>query len=134
MTLDLDAIPYADQAPPEATPTRVLSAVTAPRRRTFFKAVGYACLSLGAAALTMPFRASRAYAEVSPGGALQGWDANDCTDAYPGGYNEQKDTHGLYVGETAACVGGRWRARTGAPTVGTGRARSCPLRERGNGR
>lgn len=111
MTLDLNAIPFADEEPPAATPTRVLTGLASPRpRRSFLKAMGYAALSMGAAALTVPFlgRGRQAQAEVSPRGGLQGWDRNDCQDAYPGGYDERRDTHGIYMTETAACFGGTY--------------------------
>jgi len=111
MTLDLNAIPYADEAPPGAARTTVLTALAVPRRRrAFFKAVGYAGLTIGAAVLALPFagRARQANAETSPGGALQGWNANNCSDAYPGGYSERRDTHGIYVPETPACFGGTY--------------------------
>ena len=112
MTLDLNGIPHAGEEPPDATPTRVLTGLVAPRRRrTFLKAMAYGALSFGAAALTVPFlgRARRAQAETSPGGGLKGYDDNKCVDAYgAGGYAEAKDTHGMYMTETAACFGGTY--------------------------
>jgi hypothetical protein len=130
MTLDLNAIPYADEAPPGAARTTVLSAVSAPRRRrAFLRAVGYAGLSVGAAVLALPFAARTARAEWSPGGTLRGWDANNCTDAYPSGYSERRDTHGNYVGETAACFGGTymgWNWCTSSGWHRSGQAPSSP--------
>ena len=62
------------------------------------KGVALAGATIGATALGWsPLGGARAaFAETSPGG-LQGWDAMDCKDAYPNGYNEQRDTAGAYV-------------------------------------
>ena len=112
MSIDLDAIPFADQPPDGAAPTRALSALAVPRqRRTVLKAFVYTGLTVGAAALAVPFlgRTRPASAETSPGGGLQGWDKVDCSDAYPGGYAERPDSHGIYMPpEQPACFGSTW--------------------------
>src|SRR5688500_6272928 len=121
MSLDLRAIPCAEEEPPEATPTRVLTGgftgMVPPRpRRTFLKAMAYSALAFGAAALALPFlgRSRLARAETSPGGGLSGYDDARCGagirpgGAYPDGYNEESDTHGIYRTEQKACYGGKY--------------------------
>ncbi|MGO4957795.1 hypothetical protein ACTQ49_11115 [Luteococcus sp. Sow4_B9] len=74
------------------------------RRRTVLKGVTLSAVALGTGALNLA-GASRAAAETSPTG-LTGFDANDCKDAYPNGYPEDKDNVGIYVNEPGACFGG----------------------------
>jgi len=108
MTLELDSIPEAGEAPPDAAPSTVLSELARPRhRRGFLRAIGYAGLTVGASALALPFLAGSARAESH--GGLQGHDGNNCKPAYPSGYGEEKDTHGAYKSEPAACFGGARR-------------------------
>ena len=116
MTLDLNAIPFADDEPPDAAPTRVLSGLVSPRpRRTVLKAMAYGALAFGATVLAVPFfgRARLARAENSPGGGLAGYDHPRCgidnpAGAYPRGYDEESDTHGIYRTEQKACWGGKY--------------------------
>lgn len=113
MTLDLNAIPFADRdPPPDTTPTSVLSGLKRPRqRRTFLKAMAFGAITFGAAALTVPFlgRMRDARADVSPRGGMKGYEAADCSDAYGReGYTEQADTHGIYMTEGKACFGGTY--------------------------
>lgn len=109
MTLGLETIITVDDARSGTEPTSALTALAAPRhRRGFLRAVGYAGLTVGAAALAAPFlgRPRPAYAESHAG--LQGHDGDACKPAYPSGYGEQNDTHGIYVGAGAACFGGHY--------------------------
>lgn len=107
--LNFESIVSATEAPDNSPPTAALSALKAPRhRRGFLRAVGYAGLTVGAAALAAPFlgRPSPARAESHAG--LQGHDGDNCTPAYPNGYNAQNDTDGIYVNSGAACFGGSY--------------------------
>lgn len=110
-TLALDDIPDADPALRTDEPRGRTQALTQlgslAQRRTVLKGVALAGATIGATALGWsPLGGSRAaFAETSPGG-LQGWDAMDCKDAYPNGYNEQRDTTGAFVNEPGACFGG----------------------------
>jgi hypothetical protein len=109
MTLEIRAIPFADDEPPDAAPTRVLTGLVAPRpRRSFLKAMAYGALTFGAAALAVPFLGRARQARAEANGVLSGYDNPRCADAYPGGYDERSDTHGMYKNEQAACFGGRY--------------------------
>ncbi|MBP2474638.1 hypothetical protein JOF53_003510 [Crossiella equi] len=108
MTLRLDTIPDAGQAPPGAEPTRGLSALRQPAtRRGVLRGITLSALTVGGLSLTWRPRAARA--ETGPGG-LPGWDRNDCRDAYPRGYPESPDTGGAYAGQPGACFGGNFRS------------------------
>ena len=115
MTLDLNAIPFADDEPPDATPTRALTGLVTPRpRRTFLKAMAYGALAFGAAALAVPFLGRARLARAEANGGLSGYDDPRCGagirpgGAYPDGYNERSDTHGRFRTEQPACFGGRY--------------------------
>jgi hypothetical protein len=106
--LSFEQIPDLDQPPAGAAPTTALAALPVTgHRRTVLKAMALGALTTGASALGMlPRRGARA--ETGSFG-LQGWDRNDCHDAYPTGYPEAGDTSGEYVNTYAACFGGSWR-------------------------
>src|SRR5262245_50999902 len=112
MTLTLDGIPDKEDVPENAEPTRALTRVKA-GRRSVLRGVALGAMTLGAVTVnwTNKFTAAPAYAESGPGG-VQGWDRTDCQDAYPGGYNEKKDTGGAYVNNTGACWGATYIAST----------------------
>jgi len=74
------------------------------------RAATLGAVTIGTLALTW-FGGRKARAETGPLG-LQGWDRNDCRDAYPTGYGELADTTGEYVNTYAACFGGSWRGST----------------------
>ncbi|OLB78040.1 MAG: hypothetical protein AUI14_14430 [Actinobacteria bacterium 13_2_20CM_2_71_6] len=82
-------------------------------RRTVLRAVALGAMTIGATALDWAgaFGTRGARAEFGPY-AMQGWDRNDCRDAYPSGYAEVGDTNGLYVNRYAACFGGSFRGST----------------------
>lgn len=105
--LDQDRIPRFDLAPQAFSPSVALTRLPPARRRTVLKAFVLGALTLGATALGA-FRGRAARAESGPF-SLQGWDRNDCHDAYPTGYAEVGDTSGAYVNAYAACFGGSWR-------------------------
>lgn len=127
MTLNLDSIPYADDADARGggrERTRALTDLGAlAQRRTVLKGVALAGATIGATALgwSPVAGARRAFAESSPTGLI-GWDANDCRDAYPNGYNEQRDTTGAYVNEPGACFGGNEMGSTLCDSTGWHRA------------
>jgi hypothetical protein len=103
-------IPEHDHVPAGAPPTSILRDLkVAGGRRSVLRAAALGAMTLGAATLDLSgvFGTRSAKAEWGPYG-MQGWDRNDCADAYPGGYNEVNDTNGYYLG-TAACFGGTWR-------------------------
>lgn len=106
MTLDLDTIPDSD-APASGGPGIALSDLPSvrPGRRGVLKGVALSGMTLGATALTWGSAAAPAVAETSPSG-LDGWDRNDCSDAYPRGYREQRDNTGQYRNIAGACFGG----------------------------
>lgn len=112
MALAFDRIPDHERAPGGAPRTTALGRLhVVPRRRTVLKAMALGAMTIGAAALDVGgglFRARDAWAETGPLG-LQGWDRNDCHDAYATGYPEVADTSGEYVNTYAACFGGSWR-------------------------
>ena len=112
MSLTLEQIPDADVASPGAASTTMLTDLkaTRTRRRAVLRGVALGAMTLGATALDWSglFTGRAARAETSPGG-LWGWDRNDCTDAYPSGYNEAPDTGGAFAGTYAACFGGMAR-------------------------
>jgi hypothetical protein len=111
MSLAFEQIPDHGQAPPEAPRTAALRGlVSTASRRSALKAMALGAMTIGAALLDPRgiFAARNAWAESGPWG-LQGWDRNDCRDAYPRGYDEVRDTSGLYVNTYAACFGGSWR-------------------------
>ena len=113
MSLTLAQIPEVDEAPASAPRTRALSdfSVT-PRRRTVLRAMVLGAATVGAAAASLSDRFTRpAYAENGPGG-LKGWDRNDCRDAYPNGYAEEKDNVGSYKSLAGACFGGDYIGST----------------------
>jgi hypothetical protein len=109
--LTLEQIPDAEGASPGAASTTMLADLkaTRSRRRTVLRGVALGAMTVGATALDWSglFSGRAARAETGPGG-LWGWDRNDCTDAYPNGYNEAPDTGGAFAG-TAACFGGTAR-------------------------
>lgn len=110
MLQTFEQIPDQDKAPVDAVPTRALKQLKVTGgRRTVLRAAALGAMTIGAAALdwTGVFGTKRAKAETGPFG-MQGWDRNDCLDAYPFGYNEAPDTNGFYYG-TSACFGGTWR-------------------------
>lgn len=111
MTLTLDSIPNHDDAPSGAGRTNVLKDLNQTSgRRAVLRGMALGAATLGAVALNWStgLGARKAQAESGPYG-LQGWDRNDCLDAYPSGYNEVPDTNGYYMGTYAACFGGSWR-------------------------
>jgi hypothetical protein len=111
MSLTFDHIPDADVVPDGAAPATALSALTVTgNRRTVLRAAALGAVTIGALALSL-VRGRAARAETGPLG-LQGWDRNDCHDAYPSGYAEVADTSGEYVNTYAACFGGSWRGST----------------------
>ncbi|MGC9671157.1 hypothetical protein ACNTMW_32000 [Planosporangium sp. 12N6] len=114
MSLTFDQIPDHDRPPPGAAATSALEDLTVTgRRRTVLRAAALGAMTLGATALDwagiLTTRGARAETGLY---ALQGWDRNDCRDAYPSGYDELGDTTGQYVGTYAACFGGTWRGST----------------------
>jgi hypothetical protein len=114
MSLAFEQIPDYGRAPAGAPKTSALKDLKVRGgRRTVLRAVALGVLTVGATALDLAgvFGTSRARAETGPYG-LQGWDRNDCRDAYPGGYDELGDTSGAYVNRHGACFGGTWRAST----------------------
>lgn len=127
MTLDLNSIPDLDDSlnPATARSNSLGLLGQQARRRTILRSVGLAGATAGAVVLGWsPLSRSRsASAETSPTGLI-GWDANDCRDAYPNGYNEQRDTTGVYVNERGACYGGRVMGSTVCDASGWHRADS----------
>lgn len=128
MPLELDSIPFADDADDTRVArggrTRALTELGAlARRRTVLKGVALAGATAGATVLGWsPLGGVRgAAAETSPSG-LTGWDALDCRDAYPNGYNEQRDTTGSFVSEPGACFGGQEIGSTLCDSTGWHRA------------
>lgn len=105
-TRDLADIPLADQSDGAAPPTAALRELNLPSsRRSVLRGITLSALTVGAVSLTWgPWR-STAMAESGPD-RLQGWDRNDCKDAYPEGYAEERDTSGLYRSRPGACFGG----------------------------
>jgi hypothetical protein len=109
VSLTFDQIPDLETAPANATATSALSGLTVTgNRRTILRAATLGAVTIGAFVLNWT---NRARAETGPAG-LQGWDRNDCHDAYPAGYEELGDTSGQYVNTYAACFGGTWRGST----------------------
>jgi hypothetical protein len=112
MSLTFDQIPDAEVAPADAAgPTTALSRLTvSSNRRTVLRAAALGVVTIGTLALSVvPGRKARA--ETGPFG-LQGWDRNDCHDAYPSGYAELPDTTGAYVNTYGACFGGTFLGST----------------------
>ncbi|MDO5628428.1 MAG: hypothetical protein Q4G43_08920 [Mobilicoccus sp.] len=108
MSLDFDHIPAADDAPEGAPRSEALSGLGAlARRRTVLRGMALAATTVGATALGWsPLGGGlAARAETSPSG-LQGWDRNDCRDAYPNGYTARPDTEGAFRDRAGACFGG----------------------------
>ncbi|MGW0518995.1 hypothetical protein [Crossiella sp. NPDC003009] len=106
MKLSLDHIPHADATPATYPATGGLHALdTRASRRGVLRGVALSALTLGTLSLTW----RTASADTGPGG-LEGWDRNDCKDAYPGGYYESPDTGGRYRTAPAACFGGEFRS------------------------
>ncbi|MEU6024986.1 hypothetical protein ACGFIK_09820 [Micromonospora sp. NPDC048871] len=113
MALTLDQIPDLSVAPPNAPRSRALTELRVkPQRRTVLRGIAFSAFAVGGfvASTTARF-ASPAHAETGPGG-LTGWDRNDCKDAYPNGYSEQKDNVGAYTSRAGACFGGVYRGST----------------------
>jgi hypothetical protein len=107
--LTFERIPDYDAV--AAGPTAALRALPVPaRRRTVLRAAALGAVTLGLAALDWS-RPRRARAEIGRFG-LQGWDRTDCRDAYPNGYDQERDTGGAYLNTYAACFGGSWRGST----------------------
>jgi hypothetical protein len=106
-------IPLRDAAPEGAEHTRALSGFASPpTRRVVLRAMTLGALTVGAVVADWGSRfVPGARAETGPGG-LTGWDRNDCKDAYPNGYSEQKDNVGSYINSAAACFGGDYRGST----------------------
>jgi hypothetical protein len=125
MPLTLAQIPLHDEYPAGALPTGALRGVRlAPRRRTVLRAMTLGALTIGAVAADwagrlLPTRRAQAALDQGPNG-LQGWSANDCSDAYPYwgpngvGYEQQSDNVGSYQYPPylAACFGGNYRGST----------------------
>jgi hypothetical protein len=114
VTLTFEQIPDHDQPPPGASRTTALAELTVTGgRRTVLRAMALGAMTVGATALSWSgaFGTRKAAAETGPY-ALQGWDRNDCHDAYPTGYDELPDTSGLYTNTYAACFGGTWLGST----------------------
>ncbi|MCK2238376.1 MULTISPECIES: hypothetical protein [unclassified Crossiella] len=109
MTLRLDLIPHADVLPEGGySSTGGLRALRTPAsRRGVLRGVALSALTLGTLSLTWGNRSAQA--ETGPGG-LEGWDRNDCKDAYPQGYQEDKDTGGQFRNAAGACFGGEFRS------------------------
>lgn len=109
MTLDLNSIPDLDESTSGSGPkTSALSGLgSMARRRTVLRGIALSGATIGATALGWSplSRISGASAETSPTG-LTGWDATDCRDAYPNGYNEERDNVGVYTSQPGACFGG----------------------------
>ena len=112
MSLTFDQIPDADAAPAAGAgqPVALTGLAVSANRRTVLRAVALGAVTVGGLALSLLGR-RKASAEAGPFG-LQGWDRNDCRDAYPSGYQELGDTSGQYVNTYAACFGGSWRGST----------------------
>jgi len=112
MSLAFEQIPDHSQASRGAARTAALRDLrVSARRRTVLKAFALGAMTIGASLLDLGgvvLDAGNAWAETGPLG-LQGWDRNDCRDAYPGGYEEVQDTSGLYASTYAACFGGSYR-------------------------
>lgn len=111
MALDLGSIPDAnDRSADDGPRSGVLTDLpTAPSRRGFLRAMGYAGLAMGAAALTVGWvvrRGNSAIADTSPTGLTE-WRANNCTDAYgTAGYTQQADlANSAYTYDAPACWG-----------------------------
>ncbi|MCA0435625.1 MAG: hypothetical protein LCH98_03920 [Actinobacteria bacterium] len=125
MTLHFTDIPDAD-ATETTERTQALTALGAlAKRRTVLRGMALAGATIGATALGWsPLgRSDAASAETSPSGLL-GWDANDCKDAYPNGYNEQPDNVGVYQSQPGACFGGYYMGSTMCDSTGWHRADS----------
>ncbi|MEV5778502.1 hypothetical protein AB0L49_46130 [Streptomyces antimycoticus] len=106
MTSQLAEIPLIDQSyDGEPQPTAVLRGLKKPTsRRSVLRGVAASALTVGALSLTWG-HSGRAFAEEGPAG-LMGWDRNDCQDAYPGGYDEERDADGEFKDAPGACFGG----------------------------
>ncbi|WP_426510165.1 hypothetical protein ACPPVO_05460 [Dactylosporangium sp. McL0621] len=117
MPYTLEQIPFADVVPAGAPRTRALSGLpVTSNRRVVLRALTLGALTVGGVVADLgsrlvPGGGGVAHAETGPGGLL-GWDRNDCQDAYPGGYGEQSDNVGAYIGYQAACFGGDYRGST----------------------
>lgn len=124
MTLDLDTIPDSD-APATRDLGVALSELPAvrPGRRGVLKGVALSGVTLGAAALSVGGSAAPAAAETSPSG-LDGWDRNDCSDAYSRGYRESRDNSGEFRDAPGACFGGSAISSTNCDADGWHRADS----------
>jgi hypothetical protein len=115
--LTFEQIPDHDETVPGATRSAKTAALKDLRvtggRRTVLRAMALGAMTVGAAALDWAgvFGTRSARAETGRYG-LQGWDRNDCHDAYPTGYQELGDTNGGYVNRYAACFGGSYRGST----------------------
>ncbi len=116
MALEFDSIPDANPDPSAAgagKPTETLQELSVkPSRRSVLRAVTFAAVGLGAAALTLSWstQTRRALAETGRSGLL-GFDDPHCRDAYPNGYGERYDSGGAYTsrnGYAAACTGGAY--------------------------
>jgi hypothetical protein len=118
MAVEFESIPDAtrpavDDGGAPAEPTLTLRELPAiPSRRSVLGALTFAAVGLGAGALTLawPSGARKAFAENGPSG-LRGFDDPRCSDAYPSGYGEVRDSSGAYTsanGYAAACVGGTY--------------------------
>lgn len=108
MTPELADIPFAEG--PTAggrRKSRALRELPAPHsRRTVLRGIALSGLTVGTLALSWgSVEGRRAFAETGPGG-LDGWDRNDCRDAYPHGYDAHPDLPGSeYHRAPAACFG-----------------------------
>jgi hypothetical protein len=110
MALDLASIPDAHDGPsgPVEHTAALRGLPATPSRRGFFRAVAFAGITVGSAALTVGsslLPSKPAIAEVSPTGLTE-WPRNDCTDAYPNGYTERSDeSSSAYTYDGKACFG-----------------------------
>jgi hypothetical protein len=109
MSFDVSRIPTTTDRPADAGPSSALRELPKANagRRTVLRGIALSGVTVGAAALSWAQfgRQESARAEDGPNG-LRGWDRNDCRDAYPDGYREERDNGGRYRDAEGACFGG----------------------------